>query len=63
MRIHFFSIHGLFRGSDLEIGRDADNGGQIFYVMELAKELSKRPEVEHIDLFTRKIDDKGLSPD
>ncbi len=63
MRIHFFSIHGLFRGSDLEIGRDADNGGQIIYVMELAKELSKRPEVEHIDLFTRKIDDKGLSPD
>jgi len=63
MRIHLYSIHGLFRGKNLEIGKDSDNGGQIIYVMELAKELSQRPEVEHVHLFTRRIDDKQLSPD
>ncbi len=63
MRIHLYSIHGLFRGENLEIGKDSDNGGQIIYVMELAKELSQRPEVEHVHLFTRRIEDKQLSPD
>lgn len=57
MRIQLHSVHGLFRASDLEIGRDADNGGQIVYVMELAKALSERPEISHVDLFTRRIDD------
>jgi sucrose-phosphate synthase len=52
MRIHLYSIHGLFRGKNLEIGKDSDNGGQIIYVMELAKELSQRPEVEHVHFRT-----------
>lgn len=38
MLIHLYNIHGLIRGSTLEIGRDADNGGQTVYVMELARE-------------------------
>lgn len=63
MRIHMFSLHGLFRGSDLEIGRDADNGGQIIYVMELAQALSQLPEVDHVHLFTRRIDDPSCSQD
>jgi len=67
MRIHLYSLHGLFRANDLEIGRDADNGGQIIYVMELAKALSACPEVEFVHLFTRRIDDpkldKGYSAD
>lgn len=63
MRIHLFSLHGLFRGKDLEIGRDADNGGQITYVMELARALSERPEVSHVHLFTRRIDDPRTGPD
>lgn len=62
MRIQLHSVHGLFRGSDLEIGRDADNGGQIVYVMELAKALSELPEVTHVDLFTRRIDDPATDP-
>ncbi len=52
-----FSVHGLIRGRDLELGRDADTGGQTKYVVELAQALARRPEVEGIDLITRRIDD------
>ncbi len=58
-----FSIHGLLRSEDMELGRDADTGGQIKYVIELGKALSKRSEVKRIDLFTRLIDDKAVSQD
>ena len=37
-----FSIHGLLRGQNPELGRDADTGGQIRYVVELAKELGNQ---------------------
>jgi len=63
MHIHLYSLHGLFRGRNLEIGRDADNGGQIIYVMELAKALSHRPDVEKVHLFTRRMDDPAVGPD
>jgi len=63
MRIHLYSLHGLFRANRLELGRDADNGGQIIYVMELAKALSRRPEVEKVHLFTRRIDDPAVGPE
>lgn len=63
MRIHFYSLHGLFRAENLEIGRDADNGGQIVYVMELARALSERPEVTQVHLFTRRMDDPAVGPD
>ncbi|MCU0787628.1 MAG: HAD-IIB family hydrolase [Verrucomicrobia bacterium] len=63
MHIHLYSLHGLFRGQNLEIGRDADNGGQIIYVMELARALSQRPEVTMVHLFTRRMDDPVVGPD
>ncbi len=63
MRIHLYSLHGLFRAANLEIGRDADNGGQIIYVMELARALSERPEVTHVHLFTRRMDDPAVGLD
>jgi sucrose-phosphate synthase len=52
-----FSVHGLIRGRDLELGRDADTGGQTKYVVELAQALARRDEIEGIDLITRRIDD------
>jgi len=61
--IMMFSIHGLVRGSNLEMGRDADTGGQIKYVVELAKALSRHEKVRKVDLFTRLIDDKTVSDD
>lgn len=41
LRISLINIHGLLKGSGLEIGRDADNGGQTKYVYELAEFLSQ----------------------
>ena len=57
------SPHGLIRGNDLELGRDADTGGQIKYVVELARALAERPEVGRVDLLTRKVVDPQVSSD
>jgi sucrose-phosphate synthase len=61
MRIFIINLHGLVKGSGLEIGRDADNGGQTKYVFELAEYLSKHEDVSHVHLFTRKIKDSEVS--
>jgi len=61
--VQMFSIHGLIRGEDLELGRDADTGGQTKYVVELARALGRRPDVGQVDLFTRLIDDPRVSND
>ena len=37
------SVHGLIRGHNLELGRDADTGGQTKYVVELANNLAQNP--------------------
>jgi sucrose-phosphate synthase len=57
------SVHGLIRGKNLELGRDADTGGQTKYVVELACTLAKHPQVERVDLVTRLVDDPKVSPD
>lgn len=56
------SVHGLIRGENLELGRDADTGGQVKYVLELARALSELPEVGRIDLLTRQIIDERVDP-
>lgn len=53
--IALVSVHGLIRGRDLELGRDADTGGQTKYVVELARALSKLPDIAAVDLFTRLV--------
>lgn len=58
-----FSIHGLIRGEELELGRDADTGGQTKYVVELARALAARPDVAKVDLFTRLVDSPDVSTD
>ncbi|MBN1853787.1 MAG: glycosyltransferase, partial [Pirellulales bacterium] len=63
MYIQMISIHGLIRGENIEMGRDADTGGQVRYVLELAKILSTYDQVEAVDLFTRLIRDKQVSSD
>ena len=54
------SVHGLVRGFDMELGRDADTGGQIKYVVELARALVEHPAVEKVDLLTRLIPDSRV---
>lgn len=58
--IVMLSIHGFVRGEDLELGRDADTGGQIKYVVELAKKLSLDSRVSRVDLLTRQIFSKKV---
>ncbi len=63
---HYFvlvSLHGLIRGTNLELGRDADTGGQTKYVVELARKLAEHPQVGQVDLVTRLINDPKVSPD
>src|SRR5210317_2263031 len=61
--ILLISVHGLIRGDDLELGRDADTGGQTLYVVELARALGQRDDVERVDLVTRRIVDPAVSED
>jgi len=53
--IALISVHGLIRGEDPELGRDADTGGQVQYVLDLARALSRRPDVARVELQTRQI--------
>ena len=61
--IQMFSVHGLLRSHDMELGYDADTGGQIKYVVELARSLSQRDDIGRVDLFTRLVADKRVSSD
>ncbi|MFP3998312.1 MAG: HAD-IIB family hydrolase [Desulfobacterales bacterium] len=61
--VQMFSIHGLVRFENPELGRDADTGGQVLYVIELARHLSRDPGIRRVDLFTRLIDDPRVSND
>ncbi len=60
--IQLFSPHGLIRHREPEIGRDTDTGGQVKYVLELLHALSEHEHVRKVDLFTRQIVDKRVSP-
>lgn len=55
--IALISVHGLVRGRDPELGRDANTGGQIKYVLELARALARAKEVASVDVLTRLIQD------
>ena len=57
------NLHGLMRGRDLELGRDADTGGQTLYVYELARALGRHARVEQVDVMTRLVDDPEVSTD
>lgn len=57
------SVHGLIRGNDLELGRDADTGGQTKYAVELAHALAQQPGIGRVDLLTRLVDDPAVASD
>ena len=56
------TIHGLVRARDIELGRDADTGGQVSYVVDQARALSARPNIERVDVITRLIEDRRVDP-
>ena len=61
--IQMFSVHGLLRSENMQLGHDADTGGQIKYVVELGHALSQSENVKRVELFTRLIRDKAVSED
>jgi sucrose-phosphate synthase len=61
--ILLISVHGLIRGENLELGRDADTGGQTKYVVELSRALARHPSVARVDLVTRRVSGSGISAD
>ena len=61
--IALISIHGLIRSKNLELGRDADTGGQTKYVVDLANALAKQPNVAKVDLITRRVVDEKVHCD
>ncbi|MCB4376847.1 MULTISPECIES: HAD family hydrolase [unclassified Synechococcus] len=63
IRLLHLHLHGLFRSHELELGRDADTGGQTLYVLELARSLAQRAEVEQVDVVTRLIQDRRFDLD
>ncbi len=61
LKLLHLHLHGLIRSNDLELGRDADTGGQTLYVLELVKALAALKEVKQVDLVTRLIQDRKVS--
>lgn len=61
--ILMISVHGLIRANDMELGINADTGGQTKYVVELTKSLAQHPQVAKVDLLTRLIDDDAVDAD
>ncbi len=63
IKISLISLHGLIRVDHPELGRDADTGGQVKYVLELAKEMAAQPHVREVELLTRQIIDGKVDAD
>ncbi len=63
LHIALISLHGLIRGENPELGRDEDTGGQVRYVLELARALAADPGVGRVDLITRQVVDERVSGD
>ena len=61
--IVLISVHGLMRARDPELGRDADTGGQIKYVLEFAEALIAHRDVERVDILTRLVVDQKVDDD
>ncbi|MCA9185996.1 MAG: HAD family hydrolase [Pirellulaceae bacterium] len=63
LHIALVSLHGLIRAQEPELGRDADTGGQVKYVLELAAELGRHRRVRQVDVITRQIIDDRVDSD
>ncbi|KFK25382.1 hypothetical protein AALP_AA8G106300 [Arabis alpina] len=58
--IVLISLHGLIRGENMELGRDSDTGGQVKYVVELARALGSMKGVYRVDLLTRQVSEPDV---
>ncbi|TWT76116.1 Mannosylfructose-phosphate synthase [Posidoniimonas polymericola] len=60
LKVSLISLHGLIRAHDPQLGWDADTGGQIKYVLDLARCLARQPQVSGVELVTRQIIDSSV---
>lgn len=60
LHILMLSVHGLVRGRDIELGRDADTGGQVSYVVDQAKALVGHAAVDRVTVVTRLVEDRNV---
>ncbi len=63
IKVTLISLHGLIRAHDPELGRDADTGGQVKYVLELAREFARQANVREVELLTRQVIDPKVDDD
>jgi sucrose-phosphate synthase len=61
MYIQLYQLHGLIRSKGLELGRDEDTGGQIIYIIELARALAKCTAVSRVEIVTRLFKDEDYA--
>ena len=54
-------VHGLVCADNIELGRDADTGGQTAYMVDQARAMASHAGVDRVDLVTRLIRDKRVS--
>lgn len=57
MYIQIYQLHGLIRSENLDLGRDEDTGGQVIYVIEIAKALANMPQISRVEIVTRLFKD------
>ena len=60
MRICHIALQGCLRLANVAYGVNADTGGHIKYLLELAKASAVDPDVTHIDIVTRGFLDDRL---
>ncbi|QDU10999.1 HAD-IIB family hydrolase [Gimesia aquarii] len=63
LKVTLISLHGLIRAQNPELGRDSDTGGQVKYVLELARELAAHTHVREVEILTRQIIDPKIDDD
>jgi len=60
LEVMSLSLHGLLRARNIELGRDADTGGQVSYVVDQARALVQHPGVESVEVITRQVFDRKI---
>ncbi|UZK67823.1 HAD-IIB family hydrolase [Sphingomonas sp. M1-B02] len=55
-------LGGCLKGPPVEFGISEDTGGHITYALGAAQALSERPDVTHVEIVTRLIDETHFGP-
>lgn len=58
--ILFIHLHGYIRAEDLELGRNADTGGQTKYVLESARALGELSSGANVHIITRFLKGRNI---